>query len=91
MNRKLVIYKKYGNFAFFIKIRKWDIKYVLNIFVTEKKTFSFNNYAKIPNVRYNLQDPIDKVGSTTSFSAKDAFPSVKFICWKTETFYQWEW
>ena len=29
--------------------------------MTEKKTFSFNNYAKIPNVRYNLQDRLIKL------------------------------
>ena len=47
----------------------------LNIFMREKRLFVSIGIQK-SSVLASLRHPIDKAGSTTSFSSEDAFPSV---------------
>ena len=59
--------------------RKWEIKIKpLNIFMIEKKKLFISVDIRKPPmlVSYSLQHPIDKTGSTTSFSSEESFPEV---------------
>ena len=54
----------------------------------KKRLFIWIDIRKSPMLG-GLRHPINKAGSTTSFSPEDAFPNVSLSAKKTETFLEW--
>ena len=76
-------------FCSLYKCRKCEIMVkALNIFMIEKNTCRILKYIPKPPMlgSYNLQHPIAKAGSTTSFSSENAFSKIRFSAEKLNIF-----